>query len=188
MNGGRTPEPEWVDLGLPSGLKWRRFNIGANSPEEPGLFFSWGNVEGHAIGSGYDFSQETYNGTPAASISSDLSASEDAASVILGGACRMPTSVEYEELVDNTNRLWTTYNGVPGVLLTSKSNGEVIFFPANGRYDGTAIVNPGNGFYWSKSYSGGEAAFGFNFNQNTVSPHNTNPRRYGFNIRAVLES
>ncbi len=33
---------EWVDLGLPSGLKWANYNIGATKPEESGLLFAWG--------------------------------------------------------------------------------------------------------------------------------------------------
>ena len=33
---------KYVDLGLPSGLKWATCNIGANKPEEYGDFFAWG--------------------------------------------------------------------------------------------------------------------------------------------------
>jgi uncharacterized protein (TIGR02145 family) len=32
---------EAVDLGLPSGLKWANMNLGANTPEESGLYFSF---------------------------------------------------------------------------------------------------------------------------------------------------
>lgn len=45
-DGGETTDPynghEYVDLGLPSGLKWATCNIGANSPEEYGNFYAWG--------------------------------------------------------------------------------------------------------------------------------------------------
>ena len=34
-------EPEAVDLGLPSGRKWASFNVGAESPEDPGLYFDF---------------------------------------------------------------------------------------------------------------------------------------------------
>ena len=50
--------PVAVDLGLPSGVKWADRNVGATSPEEPGLFFSWGNVDGVEIGKACDFSEE----------------------------------------------------------------------------------------------------------------------------------
>ena len=39
---GVTLMPEAVDLGLPSGLKWASFNIGASKPEEYGDYFAWG--------------------------------------------------------------------------------------------------------------------------------------------------
>ena len=35
----------WVDLGLPSGLKWASCNVGANAPEEYGDYFAWGETE-----------------------------------------------------------------------------------------------------------------------------------------------
>lgn len=37
---------EYVDLGLPRGLLWAKCNLGANKPEEPGLYFQWGDVQG----------------------------------------------------------------------------------------------------------------------------------------------
>lgn len=40
--GSNTPEPEFVDLGLPSGTLWCSCNLGANSPEEPGHMYMWG--------------------------------------------------------------------------------------------------------------------------------------------------
>ena len=36
---------EYVDLGLPSGTKWATCNVGANSPEEYGDYFAWGETE-----------------------------------------------------------------------------------------------------------------------------------------------
>ena len=33
---------QYVDLGLPSGTLWATCNIGANSPEEYGDYFAWG--------------------------------------------------------------------------------------------------------------------------------------------------
>ena len=38
---------EWVDLGLPSGLKWAAWNVGATKPEEFGLYFAWGETQGY---------------------------------------------------------------------------------------------------------------------------------------------
>ena len=36
-----------VDLGLPSGTKWANMNIGAENPEDYGLFFAWGETTGY---------------------------------------------------------------------------------------------------------------------------------------------
>lgn len=40
-----TPLPEAIDLGLPSGLKWASFNLGATKPEEYGDYYAWGETE-----------------------------------------------------------------------------------------------------------------------------------------------
>lgn len=40
---------EEVDLGLQSGLKWANKNIGAQTVEDYGTYFSWGNTEGYTV-------------------------------------------------------------------------------------------------------------------------------------------
>ena len=54
---------EFVDLGLPSGLKWAAWNVGATKPEESGLYFAWGEDKGYVVTSGtpIDASQGKYN-------------------------------------------------------------------------------------------------------------------------------
>lgn len=36
-----------VDLGLPSGTKWANMNVGAEKPEDYGLYFAWGETTGY---------------------------------------------------------------------------------------------------------------------------------------------
>lgn len=36
---------EFVDLGLPSGIKWATCNIGSNKPEQVGEYFAWGETQ-----------------------------------------------------------------------------------------------------------------------------------------------
>ena len=36
---------ESIDLGLPSGVKWATFNVGATTPEEYGNYYAWGETE-----------------------------------------------------------------------------------------------------------------------------------------------
>ena len=45
----KNKEYEFVDLGLPSGLKWAACNIGATKPEESGLYFAWGEDKGYVV-------------------------------------------------------------------------------------------------------------------------------------------
>ena len=40
---------EEVDLGLQSGLKWANKNIGAQTVEDYGTYFSWGNTDGYTV-------------------------------------------------------------------------------------------------------------------------------------------
>lgn len=37
-------EKEWVDLGLPFGIKWATCNIGACCPSDYGRYFVWGDT------------------------------------------------------------------------------------------------------------------------------------------------
>ena len=39
-----TKEYEYVDLGLPSGLKWAKHNIGAETETDYGDYFMWGST------------------------------------------------------------------------------------------------------------------------------------------------
>ena len=178
--------PVAVDMGLPSGVKWADRNVGAKSPEEPGLFFSWGNVEGVEIGKACDFSKEVYAETEGAKLKGNLAAAHDAATVNLGAPWRMPTDEEFQELYDNCDWEWTTENGYYGVRFTSKINGKSIFFSASGYGDGSSWSRRGaNGNYWSASFSSARFARYLNFGSGGVNPQVNLNRYYGFAVRAV---
>lgn len=55
-------EIEAVDLGLPSGVKWANMNVGAERPEDYGLYFAWGETTGYTsdINDGRSFSWASY--------------------------------------------------------------------------------------------------------------------------------
>lgn len=184
-----TSPDDYVDLGLPSGLLWGTKNLGATSPTGYGWYFSWGNLEGHPEGSGYDFSQTVYDATTAASISKDLEISQDAVRAIKGGTWRMPTQYDFAELFNSayTTNEWTTVNGVNGRKVTSKINGKTLFFPAAGRYNGASLNNRGSsGFYWSSSWVSATYARSLDFNSSGVGPQNSSSRRCGFSLRGVM--
>lgn len=76
-----------VDLGLPSGKLWADRNLGADNPEDTGLYYAWGETTGYAdasarntaLGRTDGFSQNAYNAGNADSITANLSTSNDAA-------------------------------------------------------------------------------------------------------------
>ena len=156
----------YVDLGLPSGLLWATCNVGADSPEDYGDCFAWGETTtkstydwgtyqycqgGHTWLTKYcNESSHGYNGFT--DHLTTLLPEDDAATANWGGDWRMPSSVEWLELYNNTTVIWTTQNGVNGRLFTA-SNGNSLFLPAAGfRSIGSGLINAGsNGYYWSSS-------------------------------------
>ncbi len=211
-NGNQTEESdfnpnghEYVDLGLPSGLLWATCNVGANSPEEYGDYFAWGEVE---IKSYYErdnykwgvFNEEDskncgmtkYNKTDG---KTTLDVEDDAAAVNWGGSWRMPTRAEQDELRTECTWTWTTdYNGTgtKGYVVSSKAEGNTnsIFLPAAGfRLNSSFLVDGTNGYYWSSSlvmsYSG--YAGNLDFNSDNYDWGNYF-RFYGQSVRAVIES
>ena len=178
----------FVDLALPSGLLWCEHNVGATTPYEHGLYFSWGNVIGHAEGSGYDFSDAVYAETPGAALTGNIpvNGTYDPARHNMGAPCRLPTVGEFQELNSNCDSEWTDEDGVAGRRFTSRINGNSIFFPASGLYFGTTLYGRGSGgYYWSSSYVSATNAYYLNFNSSSVNPADNGSRRLGFTARAV---
>ena len=193
---------EWVDLGLPSGTLWATCNIGANSPEEYGDYFAWGETEpkdDYSIGT-YKYSKGSedsftkyctngefgYNGYTDELM--ELLPEDDAATANWGSDWQMPSLEQCYELcsMKNVNKEFTTYNGVYGCMLTSKSNGKSIFFPATGLREGESNLNgPGSvGFFLSRTLFGNPLySWEMDFwDTMTVGVH---PRWYGKTVRPV---
>ena len=200
--GARTPGSgtgtennyKYVDLGLPSGLKWATCNVGATSPEQAGLYFAWGETTGYTaeqVTSGVrSFSPSVYNLGSAASISTDLTLEQDAARANLGGNWRMPTKAEYQELLDNCDVAWVSSykgKGVAGKLFASKTNGNSVFFPAAGYcYDWSVGVVGSLGYYWSASWESSSGAWCLRFDSGGQGL-NYGSRYFGYSVRGVCE-
>lgn len=186
---------EYVDLGLPSGLKWATCNIGATSPEEYGLYFAWGEMVGYTgeqVPGVRAFTNNEYNAGPAASISADLTLAQDAAHANLGGNWRMPTKAEFQELIDNCDVVWTDdYNvtGVTGRVFTSKINGNSVFFPVAGTCGDSGIYGLGEiGYYWSTSWNSSISSWYFNINSyDQYITRDDSRRYYGRTLRGVFK-
>ena len=155
-NGGIINGHEYVDLGLPSGLKWATCNVGADSPEGYGNYYAWGETttkstytEDNSLTYGLSISQLQSQGYIDGS--GNLTPSHDAATANWGGSWRMPTKAELEELLDECTWTWTTQNGVNGHKVTGP-NGNHIFLPAAGDRYGSSLIGDGDdGRYWSST-------------------------------------
>ena len=181
----------FVDLALPSGLLWCEHNVGASTPYEDGLYFSWGNITGHTGDDGYDFGTSNdgpYAETPGAALTGNIptNGTYDAARHNLGSPCRMPTVGEFQELNNNCDSEWTDEDGVAGRRFTSRINGNSIFFPASGNRYGTSLDYHGSyGDYWSASLYSQTNGYNLRFNSSGVTPAHSDTRFYGFPVRAV---
>ena len=113
----------------------------------------------------------------------------DAARVNMGEPWQMPTDDQFLELYDNCTWERKTRNGVNGYLVTSKINGNVLFFPASGYGDGTSWSDRGaDGSIWSSSFNSARYARFLYFNSGGVSPQDASHRCYGFAVRPVQNS
>lgn len=132
---------DWVDLGLPSGLKWATCNVGANSPEGYGNYYAWGET---STKSSYTEANSTTYGKDMSDIGGN--AAYDVARKQWGSSWRLPTKAEFEELLDEDNCTWewTTQSGINGYKVTSKINGASIFMPAAGGRSGTSLYDAGS--------------------------------------------
>ena len=199
---------EFVDLGLPSGTLWATKNIGANTPTEPGLYFPWASTTGYknATEHKFDFSEgntpyidnakiykyqakgDTNAGVHDNKLELDIE--DDAAAFNMGGAWRMPSKAQFEELSNNTNKSWTAIDGVNGYKLTSKKNSDLfIFIPAAGFCNGSSLYSvDSDGLVWSRSLrlDGSRDAHYLVFGSGDFNPSYYYGRYCGFSVRGVL--
>ena len=176
---------EYVDLGLPSGLKWATCNVGATTPEDYGNYYAWGEITTKT-----EYTEE--NSVTFGQEIGDISGNPtyDAARANWGNRWRMPTRTEMEELVNNCTWTWTTQGSVNGCIVTGP-NGNSIFLPASGFYDGSSHVSVGEEcYYWSSTpyESDTYGAYSLMFNSRThYEEVSGDKRRNGHTVRPVTD-
>ena len=197
---------EYVDLGLPSGLKWAKCNVGATSETDYGYYFQWGDIEDKSNSDCSWKTYEYYNGSSDTLTKYNNSTSfgetldnkttldleDDAARAHMGSDWRMPTRDEFRELFDYTNNEWiSNYNGsgVNGRKFTSKTNSNSIFIPASGYRLGSSFRGQGRGGdVWSSSLNatlpGGALELGFGSGSIYMGDSG---RYYGLAVRGVMD-
>lgn len=188
--GGSVPDSEfYVDLGLPSGIKWAKCNLTVGGFAYPvdetvlGDYYGWGETEPYYTSltkngenatvtatwkSGYDgytsnsYAKNTSRGSYTAA-GQQLSLADDAANATLGGNWRMPTIANLTELANNCTFASATVNNVKGVKVTSNINGNYIFLPSNGYITGTTFKgwtsNSPGARFWLADCAGSDKAY-----------------------------
>lgn len=154
----------YVDLGLPSGTLWATCNVGANKPEESGMYYAWGELDtkskySHSNSKYYNKSVKWLKDNSIINATGNLTSTHDIASVKLGSRWRMPTVSEMTELDEKCKWTWISSNGVNGFKVTGP-NGNSIFLPATGWYnsasDGMLDCVGERSEYWTSSVKNGD--------------------------------
>ena len=205
-------DTRYVDLGLPSGTLWAKWNVGASYQSDYGLYFAWGETEpkddyswetykwcNYAGGSYYNFTK--YNQQPEygyippfSSVGytdelTELQPEDDAATVLWGEDWQTPSAWQFVELF---NEEYTTQEvDVNGIKVTSIANGNSIFLPYAGLYEGTDIIartgNEAAGHYWTRSLVTEMSVVAYSMFLQDASFGETRyqPRSFGLPVRAV---
>ncbi len=189
---------EYVDLGLPSGTLWAKYNIGAKTPAEYGDYFAWGETtpkESYCWETCKHVEVDPTNGvrTHLKYTGFDrkfiLEPEDDAATVNWGGNWHTPCVTEFIELKRECKWIWTDLGGTKGYIVVG-NNGNSIFLPAAGYHDdhefGYASVGYA-GCYWSSSLGHeGYISESTYFDIDNIECEFTSVPYYGCSIRPCL--
>ena len=174
---------EYVDLGLPSGLKWATHNIGATASHETGDYFAWGETNSkteftEANCTSYGLDMQDIAGNP----------QYDAARTNWGATWKVPSKENFEELLNECTWEWTVVNGV-GCKKVTGPNNNYILLPITGYKYGTSSYMDDFGYYWTSTPISTYEQFSYDFFFDEVYNLSMgfDERCYGQTIRPVSE-
>ena len=188
---GRINGHDYVDLGLPSGLKWATCNVGASRPEDYGDYYAWGEIQPKS-----EYTEE--NSLTFESTIGNISGNSryDVARAQWGSSWRLPTEGECKELLEKCKWEWIKVGGYIGGLIGGHKgyrvvgpNGNSIFLPAAGFRHGTGVTDQGSdGCYWSGTLCEGFGYYAYclDFFNGYAHWYYSN-RYYGLSVRPVSE-
>lgn len=178
-------------------------NIDGHNPSSTSAFdYDWGGVNEQEP----YYDGQVYGSTPGNTLTGNIPPSMDAARVNLGAPWRMPSNADFTELFANIDYIdadgnvvtaetsisktaadkRVTVNGINGLYLRSKINGNRLFFPASGYGSGRSWYGrTGNGDFWSSTFGSARYARDLYFGSGGVSPQGADNRCYGFSVRPV---
>lgn len=179
---------EYVDLGLPSGLKWATCNVGATNPDEFGNHYCWGittPVDDEGI------CDSPYGDEELDSMDDIAGTNRDIAHIEWGASWRMPSKEEMSELLDNCTWEYYVSNGNVMSKVTGPNGNSIYFVAAGTRYDNKKQewYGPGeDGYYWTSNRMLGMRgnAWGLHFTENGKGINGWNLPN-GFAVRPVSD-
>ena len=165
----RTTDDLAMDMGLPSGLKWAKCDLGetgvdvlADDKDNGGWqYFRWGSLKMFKGGRNVAANKTTYEYWDAESqsytfLGDDIKGTEyDAAHVMLGGKWRMPTKAEVQELIDST--FCTTWGAGHGTNGNMRYGSGLIMDRDSSSFAGKQSVSfvISIGGYWTSTFENG---------------------------------
>ena len=187
---------KFIDLGLPSGTLWAETNVGATSDTDYGDFFQWGDTDVKTTVDCFTYNNKYYKSKNYTKYNStdgltELESSDDAAYVVWGFFCHMPTDTQFEELLGTIIAYctWEWDSSNKGYTVTSTKNSKSIFLPASGFYNGSSRYYQGEeGYYWSSTLYSDYTSYAreldfYSSRQNRLF----NSRSLGLSVRPVAE-
>jgi len=196
------------------GPYWATRNIGADNPEDYGLYFWWGDTVGYrregkawvaSDGSSRYFSFDDVNARTCPmyflglshkgwiTSAGVLAPEHDAAHVHWGGDWRLPTKQELFDLKSKCDWTWTTMNGVKGYVVRGRGAyaDASIFLPAAScGYDTSLGSTDLYGYYWSSVPDKDSDYYSWYLLFKSYRYDMSNDyfkRHYGFSVRPVQE-
>lgn len=199
---------EAVDLGL--NVLWAKCNLGADSPEKPGYYISWGETAPKTL-----YTEKNYAWSDAVGIRYTkycnnpdlgdheftdsllvLTPEDDPAVVNMGNGWRLPNSSDYANLRTWCTVKYCTLNGKGGFLVTSTKKGyenRSIFLPMAGVMDyDENLHNTRYGFYWTNALNTKDAStarimrFHHEDGLTDMEREKSHDRYIGLTVRAVI--
>ena len=186
-----SPDADFVDLGLPSGTKWAKYNIEASSPEKVGKYYAWGEKAAKSTYTWKNYKYCSGTATTCKNIGDDISknpAYDIAYSLYQEAGAGIPTAQQWNELISKCTWKESTKNKVKGYTVTGP-NGNTIFLPFSGcSYDGKDYGIGNYAYYWtSNNVSSNKSKARGAYIKTGVKSSITNlNRRTGVAIRPVI--
>ncbi len=160
-----------VDLGLPSGILWASYNLGANGYGEDGTRYAWAD---NTIKETFAIENYKWYDTGSLDLTKyvddtvlEMQAEDDPVSAVLGQNWRTPSVAQVEELFDNCYVLYSRVSGKEGFMFIPRNDyysDRTLFIPfslssnilespdLNNNPDGNRVYQK-YGFFWTSTLS-----------------------------------